>query len=168
MSRAAAATSAPTRSTAAAKSMLRSWPSAALVEGVKIGSSSWLASCSPAGIAVPCTVPDSGVLLVGLAGEVAAHDALELEHVGPPHQDGPAGPVGGQRGVARRTASASAMATGSAVICEPGTMSAISSHQKLVMAVSTRPLSVMGSAMITSNALTRSEATITRRPSPAS
>ena len=64
--------------------------------------------------------------------------------------------------------SASAIATGSAVICDPGTMSAISSHQKLVMAVNTRPLSVMGSAMITSNALTRSEATMTRRPSPAS
>ena len=64
--------------------------------------------------------------------------------------------------------SASAMATGSAVIWVPGTTSAISSHQKLVMAVSTRPLSVMGSAMITSNALTRSEATMRRRPRPAS
>ena len=60
------------------------------------------------------------------------------------------------------------MAAGSAVIWVPGTTSAISSHQKLVMAVSTRPLSVMGSAMITSNALTRSEATMSRRPSPAS
>ena len=64
--------------------------------------------------------------------------------------------------------SASAMATGSAVIWAPGTTSAISSHQKLVMAVSTRPLLAMGSAMMTSNALTRSEATINRRPSPAS
>ena len=36
------------------------------------------------------------------------------------------------------------------------------------MAVSTRPLSVMGSAMTTSNALTRSEATNSKRPSPAS
>ena len=36
------------------------------------------------------------------------------------------------------------------------------------MAVNTRPLSAMGSAMITSNALTRSEATMTRRPPPAS
>ena len=60
------------------------------------------------------------------------------------------------------------MAAGSAVIWDPGTMSAISSHQKLVMAVSTRPLSVMGSAMTTSNALTRSDATMRRRPSPAS
>ena len=64
--------------------------------------------------------------------------------------------------------SASAMATGSAVIWLPGTTSAISSHQKVVMAVSTRPLFVMGSAITTSNALTRSEATISRRPSPAS
>ena len=49
---------APTRSTAAAKSMLTSWPSAALVEGVKMGSASRLASCRPGGMAVPCTVPD--------------------------------------------------------------------------------------------------------------
>ncbi len=60
------------------------------------------------------------------------------------------------------------MAAGSAVIWLPGTTSASSSHQKVVVAVSTRPLSVMGSAMMTSNALTRSEATISRRPAPAS
>ena len=36
------------------------------------------------------------------------------------------------------------------------------------MAVSTRPLSGIGSAMTTSNALTRSEATMRRRSSPAS
>ena len=87
-----------------------------------------------------------------------------MEHLGPPHQDGPAGPVGRQRGAAQRVA----MAAGSAVIWLPGTTSAISSHQKQVMAVSTRPLSAMGSAMITSNALTRSEATMSRRSSPAS
>ena len=60
------------------------------------------------------------------------------------------------------------MAAGSAVIWLLGTTSAISSHQKVVMAVSTRPLFVMGSAMMTSNALTRSVATINRRPAPAS
>ena len=36
------------------------------------------------------------------------------------------------------------------------------------MAVSTRPLSGMGSAMTTSKAEIRSEATINKRPSPAS
>ncbi len=36
------------------------------------------------------------------------------------------------------------------------------------MAVSTRPLSGMGSAMITSKAEIRSEATMSNRPSPAS
>ena len=42
------------------------------------------------------------VLLVGLAGQVAPDDALELEHLGPAHQDGPAGPV--RRAARRRPA----------------------------------------------------------------
>ena len=62
----------------------------------------------------------------------------------------------------------SAMTAGSAVRSEPGARSASSSHQKAVMAVSTRPLSGMGSAITTSKALMRSEATISSRPSPAS
>ncbi len=40
------------------------------------------------------------VLLVGLPGQVAAHDAFERQHVGPSHQDGPAGPLGREPGVA--------------------------------------------------------------------
>ena len=64
--------------------------------------------------------------------------------------------------------SAAEISTGSAASSVPGTTSAISSNQKQVMAVSTRPLSGIGSAMTTSNALTRSEATMTRRSSPAS
>ena len=50
----------------------------------------------------------------------------------------------------------------------PGTTSAISSLQNQVMAVRTRPLLAIGSAMMTSNALTRSDATMSRRSSPAS
>ena len=42
------------------------------------------------------------------------------------------------------------------------------SNQNDDIAVSTRPLSGMGSAMTTSNADSRSEVTISRRPSPAS
>ena len=76
----------------------------------------------------------------------------------PAHSAGTASPP--QRG---RRCSA-----GSAATRWPGTTSAISSHQKHVMAVSTRPLSGIGSAMITSKALTRSEATMSRRSSPAS
>ena len=68
----------------------------------------------------------------------------------------------------RAAPSARSMAAGSTASNVPGTTSAISSHQKQVMAVSTRPLSTMGSAMTTSNALTRSDATMTRRPPPAS
>jgi hypothetical protein len=47
-------------------------------------------------------------------------------------------------------------------------MSASSSSQKAVMAVSTRPLSGTGSSITTSKADIRSEATNSRRPSPAS
>ena len=60
------------------------------------------------------------------------------------------------------------MPAGSTATRVPGTTSAISSHQKQVIAVSTRPFCGMGSAMITSKALTRSEATMSSRPSPAS
>ena len=47
-------------------------------------------------------------------------------------------------------------------------MSPRSSNQNALIAVSTRPLSGTGSAMTTSKALSRSEATISRSPSPAS
>ena len=62
----------------------------------------------------------------------------------------------------------SGKSAGSALIRWLGARSASSSSQCRVMAVSTRPLSGMGSAMITSKAEIRSEATISRRPSPAS
>ena len=74
-------------------------------------------------------------------------------------------PAVGQGAAAAAPRSISAGSTARIV---PGTTSAISSHQNAVMAVSTRPFSGMGSAMTTSNALTRSEATMSSRPSPAS
>ncbi len=43
-----------------------------------------------------------------------------------------------------------------------------SSNQNALMAVRIRPLSGTGSAMTTSNALSRSDATMRRRPSPTS
>ena len=59
VSRTLAASSAPTISSQRAKLMFSSWsPTAALVDGVKIGSGSWLASCKPAGRVMPHTVPD--------------------------------------------------------------------------------------------------------------
>ena len=59
-----------------------------------------------------------------------------------------------------------AISAGSAVTMVPGARSASSAHQKAVMAVSTRPLSGMGSAKTTSKAQIRSEATISSSPSP--
>ena len=64
--------------------------------------------------------------------------------------------------------SAAEISAGSTASREPGMTSAISSHQKHVMAVNTRPLSGIGSVMMTSKALTRSEATMSRRSCPAS
>ena len=89
------------------------------------------------------------------------------QHLGPPHQHGPAGdarPRGRGDGGGRRHPAT--MSAGSAVTMLPGARSASSSYQKAVMAVSTRPLSGIGSAKTTSKALIRSEATISSRPSP--
>ncbi len=49
-----------------------------------------------------------------------------------------------------------------------GATSASNSNQNALMAVSTRPLSGTGSAITTSKALSRSEATMSRRSAPAS
>ena len=54
---AASAASRPTMSTASAIPMLRSWPSVALVDGVKMGSGSRSAWRRPPGMAIPWTVP---------------------------------------------------------------------------------------------------------------
>ena len=96
-----------------------------------MGSSRRLASCSPAGMGGAVHRARLRVLLVGLAGQVAAHDALELEHVGPPHQDGPSGPLGRQRRPAQRVGDGHRVGRQRL----PGTTSAMASHQKLVMAV---------------------------------
>ena len=58
MSRTFSAISLPMRSTVLSKEMFSSWsPMAALVDGVKIGSGSWLASTRPAGRSMPHTLP---------------------------------------------------------------------------------------------------------------
>ncbi len=62
----------------------------------------------------------------------------------------------------------SGKSAGSALMRWLGARSDSSSSQAAVIAVSTRPLSGIGSSMITSNAEIRSEATMSNRPSPAS
>ena len=56
-------------------------PTSALVDGVKIGSGSREPSTRPAGSGMPHTVPRRAVLGQPGAGEVAAGDALDREHV---------------------------------------------------------------------------------------
>ena len=93
MSRALVARSSPTRSTARSKEMFSSCTSL-LVDGVNTGSGSWSLSCRPAGRAWPCIVPLGLVLLPRRARQVAAHDALDLEHLGLAAQHDPPGEVG--------------------------------------------------------------------------
>ena len=58
MSRTFSASSLPIRSTVLSNEMFSSWsPIAALVDGVKMGSGSRLASTRPAGSSMPHTVP---------------------------------------------------------------------------------------------------------------
>ena len=101
------------------------------------------------------------VLLVRLTGQVAAHDAFERQHLGLADEHRPArrAPPGRPQRAAR-----AAISSGSAVTRLPGARSASSWHQNTVMAVSTRPLSGMGSVITTSNAEIRSEATMSSRP----
>ena len=82
--------------------MLRSCPSAAFVDGVKIGSLQLAGQLQPLGHRGAVHGPRLLVLLPGLPGQVAPDDALEREHLGPAHQDGPAGPFGGQRHAVER------------------------------------------------------------------
>ena len=76
--------SAPTSSAASSRVMFSSWPVCAFVAGVKIGSGSCSDSTSPAGSACPQTAPVGPVVLPARAGEVAAHDALDRQHLEPP------------------------------------------------------------------------------------
>ena len=153
--------------------MFWSWPASAFVDGVKIGSANRSASRRPAGIGVPWTVPLATYSFYAWPGQVAADDALEREHLGPPHEHRPAGHARHRRRAGRHREAAAAgtratISAGSAVTMLLGARSASSSFQNAVIAVSTRPLSGIGSAKTTSNALIRSDATISRSPSPAS
>ncbi len=135
----------------------------AFVDGVNIGSSSLSARRRPGRIGMPCTVPARSY---SAQADPARYprtmhssesiSARRIKTARPAQSDGSAAP------------SAASMAAGSAASSAPGTTSASSSNQKQVMAVSTRPLCGIGSPMITSNALTRSEATMSRRSRPAS
>ena len=66
-----------------ARSIASSWPSSAFVEGVKIGSGSRSDSRSPAGSSMPETAPVALVVLPAGARDVAAHDALDRQHLQP-------------------------------------------------------------------------------------
>ena len=73
--------------------MFTSWPSAALVDGVNIGSGEPVGQLQPRrqGRAVHGAV--RLVLLQGRAGQIPPDDALEGEHLGPAHEHGPPGDV---------------------------------------------------------------------------
>ena len=60
--------------------MASSWPSSALVDGVKIGIGSFSDSRSPGGSSMPETLPVA-VVLPARAGDVPAHDALDRQHL---------------------------------------------------------------------------------------
>ena len=65
----------------ASKSIASSWPSSAFVDGVKIGAGSCSDSCSPGGSAMPADRAAGLVVLPARAGDVAAHDALDGQHL---------------------------------------------------------------------------------------
>ena len=76
--------SSPTSATAAARSMFSSWPVCAFVAGVKIGSGSCSDSVRPAGSSVAADRAGREVVLPARAGEVAADDALDRQHLEAP------------------------------------------------------------------------------------
>ena len=61
--------------------MASSWPSSALVDGVKIGVGSCSDSRSPGGSSMPADLAGGLVVLPARAGDVAAHDALDRQHL---------------------------------------------------------------------------------------
>ena len=64
--------------------MFSSWPVCAFVDGVKIGSGSRSDSRQALGQHVPADLAGREVVLPARAGDVAAHDALERQHLEPP------------------------------------------------------------------------------------
>ena len=79
---------------AASRVMFSSWPTSALVDGVKIGSGSCSASRSPSRQQVRHHRAAAPVLRPARAGEVAAHHALGIDPLGPAHQHRAAGELG--------------------------------------------------------------------------
>ena len=104
--------------------------------------------------------PVGAVLLPGRAGDVAADDALDRQHLGAAAQHDAAAQLGLLRGLGQTLSEVE-------MRWLPTTPSRCS-NQKADIAVSTRPLSGIGSAITTSNAEIRSDVTISRRPSPTS
>ena len=141
--------------------MFSSWmPTSALVDGVNTGSGSSADSCRPAGSGVPCMVPP-------------ALYSFHAEPVRRPRTMHSTGSISARRQSITRPASSGCWASGgqSARSVDRRWLPITSpscSTQKAVMAVSTRPLWGMGSAITTSKAESRSEVTIRRLPSPAS
>ena len=109
---------------------------------------------------MPHTLPVALIVNPARARQVAADDALERQHLQPAHEHGPAGEVG-IPGLGREV-------RGSIDSWWLGTISAVWSNQNRESPVRTRPLSGIGVGMTTSKAEMRSEATRSRRPSPAS
>ena len=127
----------PTRSRPRSNVSGRSWPAAAFVVGVKIGSGRRSDSTSPAGSGTPQTDPSVTVLLPPRAREVAARDALDGDDLGALHEHRAAR----QRRVVRN---ARGKSRGSALIRWFPTRSAVRSNQNSERPVSTRPLSGIG------------------------
>ena len=135
-SRSCPARSAPTQRPTVAKSIASSCsPTGALVDGVKTGSGSREPSTRPGGSATSRTAPVCAVLDRARPGQVAAGDALDRQHLQPPHQHRPAAPPRRARRVARDQ-----------VVRAPNDVEhrASCSNHHTDSAVSTRPLSGIG------------------------
>src|SRR5207247_9684548 len=81
MARTFAASSLPTSAAARSKEMFSSWPEAAFVAGVKIGSGRRSDSCKPEGSGMPQIFPDP-IVLPTRPGDVTAHDAFDRQRLG--------------------------------------------------------------------------------------
>ena len=131
-----------------------SWPSVALVDGVKTGSGSCWASSKPAGNVDPCIVPDSWY-------------SFHADPVMYPRTMHSRGYISALRTSSARPAhsgrlAASGKSAGSAETRWVEATEAKYSDHQTVIAVNTLPLSGIGSLNTTSNAEIRSVATISR------
>ena len=131
---------APTRSTACSKVMFSSWPDLGLGRRRedRLGQLVGLAA-GPAGSGWPCMVPVAWYSFHAEPDEVAPHDALDRQHLGLAAQHRPAGELGARaaRG-GRRIGGDQVVGRDVGELLEP---------ERRSCAVSTRPLSGIGSAM---------------------